>query len=416
MRRIVVLAPNWIGDAVMALPAIASVRHWQPSAHLAVAARKSVAPLFSMIDGVDAVVTLGGRGGWSDVWRMWRDAGALAAGSYDAALLLPNSLHVAILARRAGIPQRWGYRADLRSRLLTRAVPRPQGFVHHAEYYLQLVRGLGALRASMVAALRVTDEDRQRAVELLQGQGWQGATLVGFAPGAAFGLAKRWPPDRMAATAAALARADEGNAGAGRYTRRPIRHARRRADVQARSRRGGPDRRSRRSNRPSHARRAVCHVRGCRVERFRCDAPCCGIRRPGDRNLRSDQRAAHLAAAASIWGGHGNRRRSGLVPTMRVARLPARSPLHDQHRRPDRHRGHRTQRRPVAQVSRRPRMKPAVFLDRDGTLIEERGYLGKLEDIVLLAGTPAALRLLQGRRLCPGAGDEPGRRGARILR
>jgi lipopolysaccharide heptosyltransferase II len=205
MRRIVVLAPNWIGDAVMALPAIASVRQWQPSAHLAVAARKSVAPLFSMIDGVDAVVTLGGRGGWSDVWRMWLDARALAAGSYDAALLMPNSLHAAILARRAEIPQRWGYRADWRSRLLTRAVPRPRGFVHHAEYYLQLVRGLGALRAPMVAALRVTDEDRRRAVELLQGQGWQGAPLVGFAPGAAFGLAKRWPPDRMAATAAALA-------------------------------------------------------------------------------------------------------------------------------------------------------------------------------------------------------------------
>jgi heptosyltransferase II len=204
MSRIVVLAPNWIGDAVMALPAIAGVRQWQPTAHLAVAARQAVAPLFSMIGDVNEVVTLRGRGGWRDAWRLWADTRTLADGNYDAALLLPNSLHAALLARRAGIAQRWGYRADLRSRLLTKAVPRPRGFMHQADYYLQLVRVLGVSRPSMVAELRVADEDRQRAVDLLQALGWDGTALVGFAPGAAFGLAKRWPPSRMAATAAAL--------------------------------------------------------------------------------------------------------------------------------------------------------------------------------------------------------------------
>jgi lipopolysaccharide heptosyltransferase II len=205
MSRIVVLAPNWIGDAVMALPAIASVRQWQPGAHLAVAARASVAPLFAMVSGVDAVVTLRGRGGWGDAWRTSIDARSLAAGRYDAALLMPNSLHAALLARRAGIGQRWGYSTDFRSRLLTRAVPKPRGLIHQAEYYLQLVRVLGAPRAPMVAELRVTEDDRRRAVELLREQGWDGAALVAFAPGAAFGLAKRWPPERMAAAAAALA-------------------------------------------------------------------------------------------------------------------------------------------------------------------------------------------------------------------
>ena len=154
MSRLVILAPNWIGDAVMALPAIASVRQWQAGAHLAVAARQSVAPLFSMVPGIDAVVTLRGRGGWPDAWRTWADARTLDAGNYDAALLLPNSLHAALLARAAGIPQRWGYAADVRSRMLTRALPKPRGFTHQAEYYLQLVRGLGALRASMVAELQ----------------------------------------------------------------------------------------------------------------------------------------------------------------------------------------------------------------------------------------------------------------------
>ena len=205
MSRLVILAPNWIGDAVMALPAIASVRQWQAHAHLAVAARQSVAPLFSMVPGIDAVVTLCGRGGWRDAWRTWADARTLDAGNYDSALLLPNSLHAALLTRAAGIPQRWGYAADVRSRMLTRAVPKPRGFLHHAEYYLQLVRVLGASRAPMVAELQTTDDARQRATGLLRELGWNGTPMVAFAPGAAFGLAKRWPPDRMAAVAATLA-------------------------------------------------------------------------------------------------------------------------------------------------------------------------------------------------------------------
>ena len=141
MSRLVILAPNWIGDAVMALPAIASVRQWQAGAHLAVAARQSVAPLFSMVPGIDAVVTLRGRGGWPDAWRTWADARTLDAGNYDAALLLPNSLHAALLARAAGIPQRWGYAADVRSRMLTRALRNRSGFTHQAEYYLHSCAG-----------------------------------------------------------------------------------------------------------------------------------------------------------------------------------------------------------------------------------------------------------------------------------
>jgi len=84
MSRLVILAPNWIGDAVMALPTIASVRQWQAHAHLAVAARQSVAPLFSMVPGIDAVVAIRGRGGWRDAWRTWADARTLETTFADA--------------------------------------------------------------------------------------------------------------------------------------------------------------------------------------------------------------------------------------------------------------------------------------------------------------------------------------------
>jgi heptosyltransferase-2 len=204
--RLVVVAPNWLGDAVLALPAIASLRQWHPAVHLTVAARPSVAPLFSLVDGVDAVLTLGRRGRWRDVLMLASDARALANGAFGVAVLLPNSFHAAWLVRIAGIPERWGYRADLRARLLTRAIAKPVGLVHQTEYYLRLVHALGTPRVGLVAALRLAEDDRRRAEDLLRRRGWDGAAIIGFAPGAAFGLAKRWPPDRVAAVAAALAR------------------------------------------------------------------------------------------------------------------------------------------------------------------------------------------------------------------
>ena len=195
VKRVVVLAPNWLGDVVMALPAIMAVRQWFAEAHLAVAARGSVAPVLSMVDGLDEAITLAGRD----------DARELAAGRFDAALLLPNSFASAWLARQAGVRERWGYRADLRGILLTRAVRRPHGPVTQAAYYLALVQALGGPSAPLVAGLKVADTQREAASTLLRAHGWTGGPLVGFAPGAAFGPAKRWPPDRVAQVAHALA-------------------------------------------------------------------------------------------------------------------------------------------------------------------------------------------------------------------
>src|SRR5688572_1029990 len=133
--RLVVLSPNWLGDAVMALPAIADLRRRFATAHLAVAARASVAPMFEMAPGVDAVVTLRWKGRVFDRAGLHADAGALRDQRFDAAVLLPNSLASAWLVRQAGVRDRWGYAADYRSPLLARAVPKPRGSRHQALYY-----------------------------------------------------------------------------------------------------------------------------------------------------------------------------------------------------------------------------------------------------------------------------------------
>src|SRR4029077_4615485 len=105
MTRIVIVAPNWLGDAVMALPAIADVRRGSPGTTVAVVAKPAGASLFGMVRDVDEVIEKG-----------------TARVSGDIGLLLPNSFRSALDLARAGIPERWGYRTDCRGPLLTRAV------------------------------------------------------------------------------------------------------------------------------------------------------------------------------------------------------------------------------------------------------------------------------------------------------
>jgi len=205
MQRLVILAPNWLGDAVMALPAIADVRRGLPGVHLAVAARAAVAPLFQLVPDVDETIVLGSAvslrqvGAWGAIGR------ELAGRQFDAALLLPNSIHAALLAFRAGIPERWGYSHGVRRQWLTRSVQRP-AVGHQADYYRRLVAALGFENGPREPTVTVADVARSAAARLLADAGWRGRTpLVALAPGAAYGGAKRWPPDRFGELAATLA-------------------------------------------------------------------------------------------------------------------------------------------------------------------------------------------------------------------
>ncbi len=203
--RVVVLAPNWLGDVIMALPALTAVRQWFPSAHVAAAARAAVADVVRMTGVADEVVALQGRGAWRDGAGRAADAARLRDGRFDIAILLPNSFHAAWLVWRAGIGQRWGYRRDARGLLLTRAPAPPGKPTTQAAYYAGLVRALGGPDAVLTAALQVDQAARESAAAMLRAEGWGGEPLVAFAPGAAFGPAKRWPADRVAAVAVELA-------------------------------------------------------------------------------------------------------------------------------------------------------------------------------------------------------------------
>lgn len=202
VTRLVVRPPNWLGDAVMALPVLAAVRRHFADAHLTMAASPVVAALLreQTHAAPDAVIDLPRR--TPDAVRVLRE------GSFNAGLLLPNSWRSAWQFYRAGIAERWGYRASLRGMLLTRGIGRPPAreVRHQADYYRHLVSALGIPGSEAIAPwIAPRPSSRAEGDRLLAAAGVPGdAELVGLAPGAAYGQAKQWPPDRMAAVAARL--------------------------------------------------------------------------------------------------------------------------------------------------------------------------------------------------------------------
>jgi heptosyltransferase II len=210
MRELLIVAPNWLGDAVMALPAVADLRRHADAARITVAARGAVAALFRLVPGVDRVITLPGKGGMLALRTWGRDAAALSGDHFECAVLFPNSFASALVTRRAGVVERWGFATDARSRLLTRAVPRPPSYGHQAEYYQALTSALGAPSGPRFARVDVDGAATASARSALQATGIDAdEPFVALAPGAAYGRAKQWLPEHYAELATRLT-ADRG--------------------------------------------------------------------------------------------------------------------------------------------------------------------------------------------------------------
>jgi heptosyltransferase-2 len=191
----------------MALPAVADVRRGSSPARLVVAARRAVTDLFRLVPFVDDLLTLEWSGRWSHRRAFAGDAARLQELGAEATILLPNSFATAWLVSRARIPARWGYASDLRGALLSRAVARPRGSLHQGAYYQHLTRALGFASGPLEPRLTVGDA----LVDLARGQlverGWDAARpVVVFAPGAAYGTAKRWLLPYVARVATDLVR------------------------------------------------------------------------------------------------------------------------------------------------------------------------------------------------------------------
>jgi len=196
-RSTLVVAPNWLGDAVMALPFVRALRKARPGDSLTVIARRGPASIFRAEGSADGVWVASG---------LFPDAVTLARGRVDEAWLLPNSFRSALLPFLARVPERIGYATDARGALLTHAVPRPAGTAHQLRDYDRLLDSRGIPPDTGPPHLPIPPNAAERARRAIAAAGLPGgAPLVLLAPGAASGSIKRWPASRFAALADSLA-------------------------------------------------------------------------------------------------------------------------------------------------------------------------------------------------------------------
>ena len=207
-RRILVRAVNWVGDAVMTTPAIGAIRETFPRAEIALLANPLVTQLFSPHPWVDRVIAYDRNGAHKGIAGTLRLAMELRKSAFDAAIVLPNSFNSALVPWLAGIPVRLGKQSDGRGFLLT-GTYRPEdrkSTLHEVEYYLGLMHHFGISGQATAPYLATTPAEDHEAALLLTDHGIRADDFVlGINPGAAFGSAKRWYPERFADVARQLA-------------------------------------------------------------------------------------------------------------------------------------------------------------------------------------------------------------------
>lgn len=204
--RTLIVAPNWIGDAVMAQPLVALLRRDDPQGTIDALAPAHVAPVFGAMAEVDAVTEAANVHGKLQLAQRWRLARQLRARRYDRCYVLPNSLKSAIVPFLAAIPQRHGHRGESRYLLINR--------IHESgeaaggpmvEFYARLAFEPGSpIPAKVPDPALAREPGRERAARLRIGLS-PGDPLIVLCPGAEYGPAKRWPARHFAALASLAA-------------------------------------------------------------------------------------------------------------------------------------------------------------------------------------------------------------------
>ena len=205
--KLLVRATNWLGDAVMSIPALRAIREAFPDWQVTVLARPWVADLYAREEFCDRIVRYDRAGAHGGLGGKWRLASELRDDRYDCAILLQNAFDAALLAWLARIPRRIGYARDGRGFLLTKAVALPDRDdipPHQRFYYLELLRRAGLIRRLPESAdIRLGSAGLAAAAgrEQWRKRGLSEGPWIGVSPGAAFGGAKRWLPERFAQAA-----------------------------------------------------------------------------------------------------------------------------------------------------------------------------------------------------------------------
>ena len=204
VKRILVRGTNWIGDAVLTTPALVAIRKGFPQAKIALLAKPAIAELLHRHPAVDEIVLYRDPGPHAGLGGKLTLARLLRRGRYDLAILFQNAFEAAAITALAGIPNRYGYATDGRSFLLTHRIPLTPKIrrSHQVHYYLELLRPLGIPVHPEPPTLLTTAEEDAEAIEHLRAfEVDVKKVLIGLNPGSVYGTAKRWLPERFAEVA-----------------------------------------------------------------------------------------------------------------------------------------------------------------------------------------------------------------------
>ncbi|MBE9531186.1 MAG: lipopolysaccharide heptosyltransferase II, partial [Proteobacteria bacterium] len=202
MESIVVRATNWIGDAVMSLPALDALKRLYPNADISVLVKAHVAPVFENNPAVADIIIYDSSGTHKGLKGRIKLAGELKERSFDCAVLFQNAFEAALIVFLAKIPKRVGYSRDMRGVFLTDPVEASAEILklHQVYYYLNIIESLGGEKIKEpLPSIVISRSEKDFAASYLRELGIEeGTKLIGASPGASYGKAKKWSPESFA--------------------------------------------------------------------------------------------------------------------------------------------------------------------------------------------------------------------------
>jgi heptosyltransferase II len=204
--RILIRSTKWLGDAVMSVPAVRAIKNARPDTEVTIAAPQKIAPMWKLIPEVNAIIPLPNDSFFPVVRQLRQQM------PFDVAILFPNSLRVALETWFSGIPRRVGYRGHWRSWFMNQIVRKPRKPgppEHHSLRFLRIARECGAETSTPSSqgfgAAGIEHQTLHIEVpNLNRTSNIKHQTLIGLCPGAEYGPAKRWLPERFAEAAAKI--------------------------------------------------------------------------------------------------------------------------------------------------------------------------------------------------------------------
>lgn len=228
VNRILVRGVNWVGDTVLSYPTVQQLKTLFPKSHLTILIPNYLVDLWKTFPHIDEIIPFQKKKGIGSIWEDLNLSQSLRERNFDLAVVLPRSFRSAFHIYLARVPIRIGYRDEGRSFFLTHKIHRTQEVlhVHRVHYYQRLLEPLGKIDDQLSPQIYLREEDRRWANQVLMGLDiLEGKPLIGMNPGATYGLAKCWYPDRFGELGKRLVEKWRGSVLLfGREEERPIVH------------------------------------------------------------------------------------------------------------------------------------------------------------------------------------------------